>query len=148
MEKTRLALLALAATLALSFAAEAVSPVQAITGKAKLEALVSGKTQYGHRSDGTDDVEYHKENGVSAYWYWGCLYRGRWWATEENICYFYPAMDVPGPHCFSVTEEAGELLFYGTGDPSGSPTVRIYQSLDGNVEAFPLNTDLVCDEVS
>lgn len=119
-----------------------------ITGHQVLDELVRGRTQYGLRSDGSNDVEYHAEDGTSAYWYWGCLYRGRWWATEENICYYYPALDVPGPHCFTVTRQDDQLQFWAAGGADTAPTVVITKTVDGNPENFPLNTDLVCDEVS
>ena len=67
-----------------------------ILGHTALERLVSGRTQYGDRSDGGYDIEFHSDDGRSAYWYEGCLYRGIWWATEEELCYIYPTTTWPG----------------------------------------------------
>lgn len=141
---------ALLALLLLSVPAlgEEPPPEGRILGNEALETLVSGRTQYGDRSDGSSDIEFHSDDGRSAYWYEGCLYRGIWWATADTLCYIYPTTSWPGPHCFLVERRDGALRFVGTpGDPEAL-VITITANVPGNPENFPLDGEGNCDLVS
>jgi hypothetical protein len=141
---------ALAALLLLSAPAqgEETVPEGRVLGNETLETLVSGRTQYGNRSDGSSDIEFHSSDGRSAYWYEGCLYRGIWWATDDSLCYIYPTTTWPGPHCFFVERQDGALRFVGTpGDPDAL-VITITDNVPGNPENFPLDGEGNCDLVS
>lgn len=140
---------ALIALLLLGPSAEAEEDTaERVLGHDALETLVSGRTQYGDRSDGSSDIEFHNSDGRSAYWYEGCLYRGIWWATEESLCYIYPTTSWPGPHCFLVERRNGALRFIGEpGDPDAL-VITITSNVPGNPENFPLDGEGNCDLVS
>lgn len=141
-------LLALAAG---SAAAEEAAPRPdgRILGKAALVELVSGATLYGERSDGTEDIEYHHPDGRSAYWYEGCLYRGQWWADDQQLCYLYPTTDWPGPHCFAAEVWQGSLFMVGGGEAAlDLLSIEITGRTEGNSESFPLDAEGGCELVS
>jgi hypothetical protein len=141
-----LALLALPA-----IAAEATPPTEPdgqLRGRQRLIDLVADRTQYGNRSDGTSDIEYHSADGRSAYWFEDCLWRGQWWATDEMICYVYPTTSWPGPHCFTVERRGGTHWFVGVGGAVDRLEIRITANLPGNVENFPLDQEGNCELVS
>jgi len=144
--------LKLAALVALLLAAPAAAeeppPDGRLLGHATLEALVSGCTEYGDRSDGGYDIEFHSDDGRSAYWYEGCLYRGIWWATEDSLCYIYPTTTWPGPHCFHVERQEGQLSFVGTPGGPDNLVITITSNVPGNPENFPLDGEGNCDMVS
>ncbi len=119
-----------------------------IVGKATLIELVADATLYGDRSDGALDIEYHHPDGRSAYWFEGCLYRGQWWATAEELCYFYPTTDWPGPHCFSAEVWSGQLYMVGSGDVLGDLVIQITERAAGNSEHLALDAEGGCDLVS
>lgn len=119
-----------------------------LTGQEALIELVAGRTQYGNRSDGTSDIEYHAPDGRSAYWYEGCLWRGQWWATEEMLCYLYPTTDWPGPHCFTVERRAGAYYFVAANDSDAPLTIRITANEPGNTENFPMDAEGGCNLIS
>lgn len=141
------ALLALLA-LALPARGEEAVPDGRILGHKTLESLVSGRTQYGDRSDGSSDIEFHSSDGRSAYWYEGCLYRGIWWATEDTLCYIYPTTTWPGPHCFIVERRDGALRFVGAPGDLDPLVITITANVPGNPEHFPLDGEGNCDLVS
>lgn len=136
------------ALLSLPAAAADGTPDGRVIGNAVLEELVSGRTQYGNRSDGSSDVEFHSEDGRSAYWYEGCLYRGIWWATEDQLCYIYPTTAWPGPHCFIVERRGGQVTFVGTPGGEDALVITITANVPGNPENFPLDGEGNCDLVS
>ena len=117
-----------------------------ITGQAALEALVSGRTHYRNRSDGTSEIEYHDPDGQSAYVWDNCIERGQWWTTEREICFFYPDTALKGPHCFFIKRNAEEQLeFWWAGDPGALlPTATNVQDVEGNVERLPLGVTGEC----
>lgn len=120
-----------------------------ILGQSALTELVNDATLYGDRSDGTLDIEYHHPDGRSAYWYEGCLYRGQWWADEQQLCYFYPTTSWPGPHCFAAEVWQGKLYMVGAGDDAlGQLTIEITERTEGNSENFPLDAEGDCELVS
>lgn len=139
-------LLAAVVSAALAGADDAVQKPEQITGKAALEALVSGRTQYRDRSDGTSEIEYHSPDGRSAYVWDNCIERGQWWATEDQICFFYPDTALQGPHCFWIKRNAKDQLeFWWSGDPRAPlPTATTVEDLPGNVERLPLDTTGEC----
>jgi len=117
-----------------------------IQGRATLHALVSGRTHYRDRSDGTSEIEYHDPDGRSAYIWDNCIERGEWWVTEQEICFFYPDTALQGPHCFLVKENTkGQLEFWWSGDPAALlPTATTIQDVEGNVERLPLGVTGEC----
>jgi hypothetical protein len=144
-----LTLAALLALLATPVAAAEGTPADGrVLGHAVLEELVSGRTQYGDRSDGSSDIEFHSDDGRSAYWYEGCLYRGIWWATEDQLCYIYPTTSWPGPHCFIVERRAGQFTFVGSPGGENALVIAITANVPGNPENFPLDGEGNCDLVS
>jgi len=142
------AVLAFLLWLAPAWAEEPVPADDRVVGREALTALVSGRTQYGDRSDGGSDIEFHSADGRSAYWYEGCLYRGVWWATEDALCYIYPTTSWPGPHCFAVERIDGHLSFVGTPGGEDALVIRITANVPGNPENFPLDGEGNCDLVS
>ena len=144
-----LKLLVLLALLATPTVAAEDAPLDGrVVGHDALEQLVSGRTQYGNRSDGGSDIEFHSDDGRSAYWFDGCLYRGIWWATEEQLCYIYPTTTWPGPHCFVVERRDGQLTFIGSPGGEGALIISITSNVPGNPENFPLDGEGNCDLVS
>lgn len=141
-------LAAIGGLVALAAGALAADVPRWIVGQAALEALVSDRTLYSHRSDGGDEIEFHRADGLSAYLYRDCLYRGRWWATDENLCYFYPAMSPSGPHCFVVVETAAGLELWSAGGTDAEPTSVVFERLPGNSESLPLNQDDDCEPIA
>lgn len=144
----RWALLALLLAAAPAAAGETPPADGRVTGHEALVTLVSGRTQYGDRSDGGTDIEYHNDDGRSAYWYEGCLYRGIWWATEDELCYIYPTTTWPGPHCFVVERSGGQLAFVGSPGGADALVITITANVPGNPENFPLDGEGNCDLVS
>lgn len=140
------ALLAAALSTALAGADDAAPKTEQVTGKAALEALVSGRTQYRDRSDGTSEIEYHSPDGRSAYVWDNCIERGQWWATDDQICFFYPDTTLQGPHCFWIKRNAKDQLeFWWSGDPGAPlPTATTIEDLPGNVEHLPLDSTGEC----
>jgi len=119
-----------------------------VRGRQTLIDLVADRTQYGDRSDGTTDIEFHSGDGRSAYWFEDCLWRGQWWATDEMICYVYPTTSWPGPHCFTVERRAGRYIFVGVGGSVDTLEITITSNVPGNVENFPLDQEGNCELVS
>lgn len=119
-----------------------------VLGRKALSALVADRTQYGDRSDGLQDIEYHSADGRSAYWFEDCIWRGQWWATDQMLCYVYPTTNWPGPHCFTVERHAGRLYFIGVGDAADRLVIEITKNVPGNVENFPMDAEGNCDQVS
>jgi len=117
-----------------------------ITGAEALAALVSGRTHYRDRSDGTSEIEYHDPAGQSAYVWDNCIERGQWWTTEREICFFYPDTALKGPHCFFIKRNAeAQLEFWWAGDPAALlPTATNVQDVEGNVERLPLGVTGEC----
>lgn len=145
------AVLALGCLLAAPALAESEAeppPDGRLTGREALTELVADRTQYGDRSDGSSDIEYHAADGRSAYWYEGCLWRGQWWATEEMLCYLYPTTDWPGPHCFTVERQAGDYYFVAANDSYDPLTIRITANEPGNTENFPMDAEGGCNLIS
>lgn len=136
---------------ALPAVAETPAPPQPdgqIRGRQALIDLLADRTQYGDRSDGTWDIEFHSADGRSAYWYEDCLWRGQWWATDEMVCYVYPTTSWPGPHCFTVERRAGQTWFVGVGGAVDRLEILITRNVPGNPENFPLDQEGNCDLVS
>lgn len=129
-------------------AEDEASETARITGEEALTALVADRTQYGDRSDGLSDIEFHSGDGRSAYWYDGCLYRGVWWATEDALCYIYPTTTWPGPHCFTVERRDGQLTFVGSPGGPDALVISITANVPGNPENFPLDGEGNCDLIS
>lgn len=119
-----------------------------VLGRKALAALVADRTQYGDRSDGLKDIEYHSADGRSAYWFDDCIWRGQWWATDEMLCYVYPTTNWPGPHCFTVERHDGKLYFIGIGGSVDRLVIEITKNVPGNVENFPMDAEGNCDQVS
>ncbi len=142
-----LALLALPAQAA-DATPPAAEPDGQVRGRQTLIALIADRTQYGDRSDGTSDIEYHSADGRSAYWFEDCLWRGQWWATDEMICYVYPTTSWPGPHCFTVERRGGAHWFVGVGGAVDRLEIEITANVPGNVENFPLDQEGNCELVS
>ena len=117
-----------------------------ITGKAALTDLMSDRTQYRDRSDGSSEVEYQSPDGRSAYLWENCVERGRWWVTDEQVCYFYPDTALQGPHCFRLRYNGqNELEFWWAGDPLAPlPTATTTEDVKGNVERLPLDVTGEC----
>ncbi len=117
-----------------------------ITGKEALTEAISDHTQYRDRSDGSSEVEYQAPDGRSAYLWDNCVERGKWWVTEQEICYYYPDTALQGPHCFRLKRNAEQQLeFWWAGDPlSPLPTATTTQDLKGNVERLPLGVTGEC----
>ncbi len=118
---------------------------QRVTGIEKLEELVRDRTHYRTRSDGSFEVEYHSKEGISAYVWEGCVIRGEWWATPEEICFFYPDNDLQGPHCFFIEEGENGLEFWWSGNPFATePTATTVRDVQGNSEHLPLGVNGEC----
>ena len=141
-------LLALAPAAAAEEATRGDRPEGRILGESALSDLVSGATLYGDRPDGTIDIEYHHPDGRSAYWYEGCLYRGQWWAEQQQLCYVYPTTDWPGPHCFAAEVWNGQLYLVGAGDTLDGLVIEITERVEGNSENFPLDAEGGCELIS
>jgi hypothetical protein len=117
-----------------------------VTGQEELAALVSGRTHYRDRSDGTSEIEYHDPGGQSAYVWDNCIERGQWWTTEREVCFFYPDTALKGPHCFFIKRNSeAQLEFWWAGDPAAlMPTATNVQDVEGNVERLPLGVTGEC----
>lgn len=116
-----------------------------VTGIEALEALVRGRTHYRTRSDGSFEVEYHSTDGISAYVWEGCVIRGEWWATPEEICFFYPDNDLQGPHCFFIEKGEEGLEFWWSGNPLATePTATTVRDIEGNSERLPVGVNGEC----
>ncbi len=116
-----------------------------ITGVETLEALVKNRTQYRTRSDGSFEVEYQSPDGISAYLWEGCVIRGEWWTTEDEICFFYPDNDLQGPHCFYIEKGEKGLEFWWSGNPFATePTATTVRDVEGNSEQLPVGVNGEC----
>lgn len=117
-----------------------------VTGKAALNELMSDRTHYRDRSDGSSEVEYQAPDGRSAYLWENCVERGRWWVTEQEVCFFYPDTALQGPHCFRVKRNAqAQLEFWWAGDPYAPlPTATTVDDRPGNAERLPLGVTGEC----
>ncbi len=119
--------------------------VRRVTGIEALEALVRGRTHYRTRSDGSFEIEYHSTDGISAYVWEGCVIRGEWWATPEEICFFYPENDLQGPHCFFIEKGEEGLEFWWSGNPVATePTATTVRDVEGNSERLPVGVSGEC----
>ena len=141
--------LCLSVIFALSAKAEEEAPEsrldRRITGIEALEKLVSGRTHYRTRSDGSFEIEYHSKDGVSAYVWEGCVQHGEWWATPEEICFFYPDTELQGPHCFFIEDGQEGLEFWWSGNPAAlEPTATTVRDVEGNSERLPLGVSGEC----
>ncbi len=141
--------LCLAACMAAPALAEEEAPQsnaeRRITGIEALEKLVSGRTHYRSRSDGSFEIEYHSKDGISAYVWEGCVQHGEWWATPEEICFFYPDSDLQGPHCFFIEDGGEGLEFWWSGNPAAlEPTATTVRDVEGNSERLPLGVSGEC----
>ncbi|MEO1190358.1 MAG: hypothetical protein AAFY02_01265 [Pseudomonadota bacterium] len=116
-----------------------------VLGIEALEDLVAGRTQYRRRVDGTYEIEYHHPDGIAAYVWEGCVIYGEWWATPEEICFFYPDSELQGPHCFFIEEGEEGLEFWWSDDPMAlQPTAITVKDVEGNVERLPLGVNGEC----
>lgn len=116
-----------------------------VTGIEALEDLVRGRTHYRTRSDGSFEVEFHSVDGISAYVWEGCVIRGEWWATPEEICFFYPDNDLQGPHCFFIEKGEEGLEFWWSGNPVATePTATTVRDVEGNSERLPVGVSGEC----
>ncbi len=116
-----------------------------VNGIEALEVLVKGRTHYRSRSDGSFEIEYHSEQGISAYVWEGCVIRGEWWATPEEICFFYPDNDLQGPYCFFIEKGEEGLEFWWSGNPLATePTATTVRDSLGNSERLPVGVDGEC----
>jgi len=116
-----------------------------VTGIEALEALVAGRTHYRTRADGSYEIEYHSRDGVSAYVWEGCVVYGEWWATPDEICFFYPESELQGPHCFFIERGKEGLEFWWSGNPVATePTAVTVKDVEGNVERLPLGVSGEC----
>lgn len=117
-----------------------------ITGKAALTELVSDRTHYRDRSDGSSEVEYQAPDGRSAYLWDNCVERGQWWVTEQEVCFFYPDTALQGPHCFRVKRNGKQQIeFWWSGDPLAPlPTATTVDDRPGNAERLPLGVTGEC----
>jgi len=116
-----------------------------ITGRKKLEALLSGRTHYRSRSDGSSEIEFHSEDGISAYLWDSCVQRGSWWATEEEVCFYYPDTELKGPHCFYLVDAEEGVEFWWIGDVlAPSPTAINVRDVPGNAANLPIGVSGEC----
>lgn len=116
-----------------------------VTGVEALEALVSNRTHYRTRSDGSYEIEYQSPDGISAYVWEGCVLYGEWWATADEICFFYPESELQGPHCFFIEKGEKGLEFWWSGNPFATePTATTVKDVEGNVERLPLGVSGEC----
>jgi len=123
----------------------AVADAGRITGIEALEALVKNRTHYRRRSNGVFEVEFHSTAGISAYLWEGCVIYGKWWATPDEICFFYPESEIQGPHYFFIEEGGEGLEFWWSGDPlSPVPTATVVRDVEGNAENFPVGVSGEC----
>ncbi len=76
-----------------------------VADRTELTRLFVDRTFYGRYADGSDFIEYYAPDGRAGYWD-GCPHSGRWWVAESGaqavVCFVYPTMAPPGPHCFDV----------------------------------------------
>lgn len=138
--------LALTLPIAAALAEDEVPDEGWITGQETIRALISDRTQYRDRSDGTSEVEYQSPDGRSAYLWDNCIERGEWWVTESEVCFFYPDSSLQGPHCFNLKySDKQELEFWWSGDPfSPLPTATTVKDVPGNAEYLPLGVTGEC----
>lgn len=114
---------------------------------AELRAAVSDSTHVRRRVDGSEETEYHSEDGRVAYLFDGCLWSGQWWVAEEEICYRYPELSGAMEHCFFLRDGPAGLEFWSverTAEPR--PLAVVEQLLDGNPRGLSLEAGGRCQE--
>ncbi|MCK6449399.1 MAG: hypothetical protein L6R19_00850 [Alphaproteobacteria bacterium] len=117
-----------------------------ITDRAELTRLFVDRTFYGRYADNSKFIEYYAPDGRAGY-FDGCPHSGRWWVAESGgeavVCFVYPTMAPPGPHCFDVfraaTRNGGRLEFLLDGSDASWPAHAWTRAIrPGNPEQLSL----------
>lgn len=117
-----------------------------IADRAALIREFTDRTFYGRYVDGSNFTEYYAPDGRAGYWD-GCPHAGRWWVEarheEAVVCFVYPTMSPPGPHCFGVfkapASRGGRLEFLLDGsDPRWNAHAYTRAIRPGNPEGLSL----------
>ena len=87
----------------------------------EIEPVMEGLTLYGCYTDGRENEPEWAELTETG----GALYDvlegkelvGQWWVEDfaNAVCYYYPAREPRGPHCFWVVRSRDDLHFYSLG---------------------------------
>jgi len=111
-----------------------------IRDPAAIKAKLNNLTVYGRYYDGENWIEYHLEDGRTAYWEKGCTYPGKWWVDNGEVCYAYPSYHNGAPNCFILTETAGGNLQFFSLSEAGTPYLASISThiAPGNAEHLPI----------
>ncbi|GAB5469722.1 MAG: hypothetical protein Kilf2KO_27520 [Rhodospirillales bacterium] len=143
------------AALVLAFAAISIGPATAeskrgsgwLESEREIEAAISDATHVRTRADGTDEVEFHSEDGRVAYAFEGCLWSGEWWIAEEAICYRYPSLSGDMAHCFYLRDGPAGLEYWSVDDQEARQPLALVKSLlQGNPRDLSLESTGRCRE--
>lgn len=100
-----------------------------------IRQLVEGQTHYRLRSDGTTEIEYQAPDGRTAYLFDGCLYGGRWWIEDRQVCFSYSAISGEAASCFWLRQDGERIEFWDTSQPRATgPLAVTERRVPGNVE--------------
>ena len=118
-----------------------------LTTDSEIENAVSDATHVRSRSDGSDEIEYHSEDGKVAYLWDGCLWSGEWWVREEQICYRYPSLSGDMAHCFYLRDGPAGLEYWSVDDSEATrPLALVEALLDGNPRDLVMDSGGRCQE--
>ncbi len=93
----------------------------AVTDPAEIKKALDDLTIYGRYYDGEDWIEYHLEDGRTAYSEKGCTYPGKWWMENGTICYAYPNYRDNTPNCFVMFMRPNGSIQFVAFAADGSP---------------------------
>ncbi|MEO1190359.1 MAG: hypothetical protein AAFY02_01270 [Pseudomonadota bacterium] len=111
----------------------------------EIEAAISNATHVRTRIDGSEEVEFHSDDGRVGYFFEGCLWSGDWWATEETICYRYPSLSGDMSHCFYLRDGPAGLEYWSIEETDARrPLAVVTQLLDGNPRNLALDSTGRC----
>jgi hypothetical protein len=119
---------------------ELASDAVAVTDPAEIKRALDDLTIFGRYYDGEEWIEYHLEDGRTAYSEKGCTYPGKWWMENGTICYAYPNYRDNTPNCFMMFMRPNGAIQFVAFAADGSPYLASSstKTATGNVAHLPI----------